>query len=228
MPSQPVGLADAISQYGPYPNDHPQTLAELVDADPDTLTHPLAWWLRKQAVTVTNRSENHYINTPVDVLGLIRNGYVIHPIDKTWRSYALTADRQPELEQRDTNRMRYRVVTTKLLPKPDDLAVLGTARTGDKKPAWLIVYAGTPDVLAKNGVEQGLSRIVATRDVVDIVFYYRDKEGTETFYSVRAGHGQVNSVDAPWPHETAAHATAIASHFSGDTVAASASLKETQ
>lgn len=190
--SDPRTLTEALAQFGSYPEDHPQTVAELVSAEPDTLSHPLAWFLRKQAIEATRSSERHYVNGPQDALRLLRNGYVLHPWEGSWVSYALTGDRQVALVPHDKGGVRTLRKATRLIPKADDLPDLPHGATrGGKKAAWLVIYGGTPEVLSKPHVATGLATLRRRVPTADIVFYTCDAAaGTPpTLWSVTAGCG---------------------------------------
>jgi len=176
---------------GTYPDDHPQTLAELIEADPGTITSPLAWELRHQAVSLTQRHEKHYITDPWQVLNLITKGYVLHPWTGAWKSYALSGDRQPILTPSDTGTFRYQAKATRLIPKADDLPALPRPERHGKQPGWLLCYGGTPEVLSKPGVARGLASLASRVPVVDVVFYHVDPDQNiaPTLWSVRAGCG---------------------------------------
>ena len=151
---------------------------------------------------VTSTWEQHYVNSPWDVLELVVSGYVIHPWDGAWRTYALSADKQPILVPSEKGRMRYLSHGTRLLPKPDDLGPLPRRGDGTGQSSWLVVYGGTPDVLSKNGVPQGLVRLGRTKPLSDIVFY-SSGEGTEPkLWSIKAGTGVKGSTKAGAKEET--------------------------
>ena len=190
--TDPRTLSEALADLGAYPADHPQSLAELVLADPESLTHPLAWFLRKQAVEATRSSQRHYVNGPQDALRLLRNGYVLHPWEGCWVSYALTGDRQVALVPHDKGGVRTLRKATRLLPKADELPDLpaGTTRSG-RKAAWLVIYGGTPEVLSKPHVAQGLASLRRRVPTADVVFYTCDAAAgvAPTLWSVAAGCG---------------------------------------
>lgn len=196
---EPRTLVEALETLGPYPADHPQTLLELLDADPESLNHPLAWWLRGQAVEVRRSSEAHYIRSPKDALKLLKNGYVLHPWSGKWNAYALSENRQvirvPHARGGTTPLRK----VTPIIPKAADLPTLprGASRDGrsTKSPAWLVIYGGTPDVMTKPGVARGLASLQARSPVADVLFFDGDKRSGRppTLWSVKAGHGiQVN------------------------------------
>lgn len=192
-----------LSQAFPgYPTDHPQSLADLVSAEPDTVSHPLAWFLRKQTVEAMRSADHHYVRSPGDALTLLRNGYALHSLRGGWVSYALNADRRVVLVPSENSKyggMRSLRKQTRLLPKPEDLPDIPiTAKRGNKKPAWLVIYGGTPEVLDKDHVAAGLARLQRCVAVADICFYDADPdEGVApTLWSVRAGRG-VSSTGGP-------------------------------
>lgn len=218
MAEKIYGLSEAFEKYGAYPKEYPQTLAELLDASPDSLKHPLAWWLRHQAVDVSNRSEAHYINTPADVAELIRKGYVIHPLDKAWKSYALSADRQPILQPNAKGSLSYQTITTRIIPKPEDLAPLSSPSRSIRKASWLLVYGGKPDVLAKPGVAPGLAKLARMKPIADVVFYHRNNEGISSFWSVRAGTGTQAGVVTGFDNHLHEQVVSIAQAMEGPTL----------
>jgi hypothetical protein len=205
-------LSDEIGKWGEYPLDHPQTLAELMDADPKTIQHPLARALRAMAVDLTNRSEKHYITGPWSVLELIAKGYVIHPWSDAWVCYALSGERQPILVPKKPKKgeasstaQEYLRKATRLIPHAEDLPTLPHER-GKRESAWLIVYGGTPEVLSKPGVAKGLTTLARKLPISDVVFYHSDTEtGTQpTLWSVRAGCGMSgasrhSAIEVPFP-----------------------------
>lgn len=196
MSAEPTMLSEA---FPGYPENHPQTLADLVNADPDTIDNDLAWFLRRQAVEAVRSSDRHYVRSPADVLELLRNGYALHSLRGGWVSYALTGDRRVVLVPSEGNKyggMRSLRKQTRLLPKPADLPSFpATAHSGNKKPAWLVIYGGTPAVLDKEHVAAGLARLQRSVPVADICFYDSDPEAgiAPTLWSVRAGTGVSSS-----------------------------------
>lgn len=172
-----------------YPEDHPQTLAALLDADPESIKEPVAWELRHQALGVARSWESHFVTSPWDVLELIVSGYVIHPWEKAWKSYALSSDRQPILVPSDKGSARYLSKATKLLPKPSDLGPLPQGTSANRSAAWLVVYGGSPEVLSRDGVIPGLVRLTRSVQVADIVFFDREAQGQPTLWSVKANTG---------------------------------------
>jgi hypothetical protein len=188
----PKTLAQAIASFGSYPEDHPSTLRGLLDAEPDTITHPLAWFLRAQAVEVKRSAEQHYVNSPKDAFKLLRNGYVLHPWTGKWTSYALSGSRQVITVPHPRGGVTPLLVHTPILPKHDDLLALPPgARNAAKQPAWLVIFGGTPDVLSKPGVAKGLNTLRRRAPVADVLFFDRDTDaGTPpTLWSLVAGVG---------------------------------------
>lgn len=209
--SDPTTLTEALRAWPqPYPADQPQTLAAIVDADPATVTHPLAWWLRRQAINVANRRDGHFINSPADVKDLISKGYVLHPWDNKWRSYALTDTRQPVLVTDDNGKKHYLVVTTPILPKPEEL---------DTTYRWLVLYGGDTSILTKPGVAAGLGKLCRRRTVADICFYTRETD--TVFSSIRAAVTNRNGIDEPVAAEVADAFTAIGAAITSSALPAS-------
>lgn len=203
MPTQkePGTISAALAAHGSYPEDHPQTLTDLVNADPSTITHPLAWFLRKQAIASTRSADRHHIRGPGDVLKLLSNKYVLHPWEGKWVSYALSSDRQVVLVPDDRGGLKSLRKATQKLPRKEDLPdIPASAHRGGKKPAWLVIYGGNPDVLDKEFVARGLATLQRTAAVADICFYECDPDAglAPTLWSVRAGVG-VTSGDVPVP-----------------------------
>lgn len=189
--SDPRTLTEALA-LGPYPEDHPQTLADLVAADPDTLSHPLAWFLRKQAIEATRAAERHYVTGPKDALRLLGNGYALHAWDGAWVSYGLSADRQVILTPHEKGGVRAMRKATRLIPKVEDLPELPAGQSvSGKRASWLVIFGGTPEVLSKPHVAQGLATLQRRLPIADIVFYSCSADGGQapTLWSVRAGTG---------------------------------------
>lgn len=214
--STPAGITEALQLWGSYPDDHPQTLADLREADPDTITHPLAWWLRHQTTDATNRSESHYITGLKDAFDCYHNKYVLHAWTKRWRAYALTANRQPMLNQHPGG-TGYKVVTTRLLPKPDDLPALPPVKRSNanstRQPGWLVLYGGDPDILTKEHVETGLAKLIRTRPVLDVLFT-GPSDGAPTLYSLRNACGMnANDIGFDFPDGTSTHVTTLKGAF---------------
>lgn len=185
-----VTKAKGLSELFPeYPADHPQTLQELFEAEPSTLSNPVAWELRRQSVQMAHSTETHYVNTPWDVLKLITSGYVIRPFEKGWVSHALSATRQPILIPREDGSLRYQKKATKLLPKPDELPNLYRGSGNKRAPAWLVVYGGSPEILEKEPVRKGLAKLTRMRAIADIVFYENLPDALPTLWSIKAGTG---------------------------------------
>ena len=185
-------LSTLSEAFPGYPDDHPQTLQELVDADPDTIHHPTAWFLRKQAVEVRRSTEKHYINGPKDAFRMLRNNYVLHPWTGKWSSYGLSENRQVIMVPHPNGGTTSLRARTAIIPKPDDLPRLPRSRgQHTRQPAWLILHGGTPDVLSKPGVARGLATLNRRCPIADVLFYHCDKEGgiPPTLWSVRAGLG---------------------------------------
>lgn len=197
--SDPRSLAEAITAFGSYPEDHPQTLRDLLEADPDTISHPLAWFLRAQAVEVKRSSEQHYINSPKDAFHLLRNGYVLHPWTGKWTSYALSAQRQVVYVPHARGGTTPLRVNTPILPKFDALPALpAESRQTAKQPAWLVIFGGDPAVLSKPGVAKGLSTLRRRAPIADVLFFHKDIEtGTPpTLWSLVAGVGMSDTGSA--------------------------------
>lgn len=182
-------LSDVIPGY---PEDHPQSLRELIDASPESITHELAWFLRKEGVEVRRSSERHYINGPEDAFTLLKNKYVLHPLTGRWSSYALSETRQVITVPHQSGGSVPLRAHTPIIPKAKDLPPLPRAHgKSTKQPGWLIIHGGTPDVLSKPGVARGLAHLQETVSVRDILFYSYDKNAgvPPTMWSVRAGKG---------------------------------------
>lgn len=175
-----------------YPQDHPQTLRELLAADPDTISHPLAWALRAQAVEVKRSSSSHQINGPKDAFRLLKNGYALHPWTGKWQSYALSSARELVQVPHPRGGTRPMRVSTPIIPKFDDLPQIprGTESAG-RKPAWMLVFGGTPEVLSKDGVARGLATLQARAPIADVLFFSKDAANGEppTMWSLAAGRG---------------------------------------
>lgn len=189
--TDPRTLSEALA-LGPYPEDHPQTLADLVAADPDSLSHPLAWFLRKQAIEATRAAERHYVTGPKDALSLLNKRYALRAWEGAWVSYGLSADRQVILVPHDKGGVRSLRKATRIIPKAEDLPELPPGRSKNgKRAAWLVIYGGDPQVLSKPHVAQGLATLQRRVPVADIVFYDCPSEGGQapTLWSVRAGTG---------------------------------------
>lgn len=196
---EPKTLAEAIASFGQYPEDHPQTLRELLDADPDHVHHPLAWFLRAQAVEVKRSSEQHYINSPKDAFKLLKNGYGLHPWTGKWVAYALSSSRQMIYQPHPRGGLAPLRVHSPLIPKVTDLPRLPPGPTSaTKQPAWLVVYGGDPAVMSKPGVARGLSTLIRRVSVADVLFFDRDKAGLRppTLWSLMAGVGMAETGSA--------------------------------
>lgn len=187
----PATLSAALAEFGAYPADHPQTLADLLDADPDTISHPLAWWLRRQAVEVSRASERHHINSPKDAMRLLRNNYALHPWTGKWTAYALDERRQLVYVPHARGGVTPLRHHSPLIPKAEDLPRLPRARGGDRQPSWLVLFGGDPQVLSKKGVARGLSTLQRRLPVADVLFFQRDVDAgvPPTLWSVKAGVG---------------------------------------
>lgn len=197
--SDPKTLAEAIASFGPYPEDHPQTLRGLLDADPDTIKHPLAWFLRAQGMDVRRSAEQHYINGPADALRLLRNGYVLHPWTGKWASYALSGSRTVMHTPHPRGGNTPLRVRTAIIPKHEDLPPLPRhGRDGQKSPAWLVIYGGTPEVLSKPGVARGLATLRRRAPVADVLFFHKDADAgiPPTLWSIQAGVGMADTGSA--------------------------------
>jgi len=189
---EPTTLSEAIAQLGPYPLDHPQTMQALINADPDTISHPLAWFLRSQGVGVSRSAEAHYVNSPKDAFALLKNKYVLHPWTGKWTTYAMTGSRQVAVVPHPKGGTTPLCVHTAIIPKMRELPSLPYEdRNSTRQPAWLVIYGGTPEVLGKPGVAKGLATLLRHAPVADVLFYTRSDEGitVPTMWSVKAGVG---------------------------------------
>lgn len=192
-------LAEAFASFDSYPADHPQTLRALLDADPDKITHPLAWFLRSQSVDVKRSSEQHYVNGPKDAFKLLKNGYVLHPWTGKWVAYALSSQRQvinvPH-ERGGVTPLRFH---SPLIPKATDMPRLPVGSSqSEKQPAWLLIFGGGPEVLSKPGVARGLATLRRRTPVSDVLFFHRDIETSTppTLWSLVAGVGMSDTGSA--------------------------------
>lgn len=192
---EPNTLTEALATLGPYPADHPQTLRGLLDADPESLSHPLAWFLRREAVEVQRSTEAHYIHGPKDAFRLLKNGYVLHPWTGKWTSYALSESRQvikvPHPRGGTTPLRKATPIIPKLTELPDLPRSAGRDGRSTKTPAWLLIFGGTPEVLSKPGVARGLATLQARGTVADVLFFDRDKQSGRppTLWSLKTGCG---------------------------------------
>lgn len=202
----PKTLAEAIASFGPYPEDHPQTLRDLLDADPETISHPLAWYLRAQAVEVKRSTEQHYINSPRDAFRLLRNGYMLHPWTGKWVAYALSGSRTVLSVPHPRGGVTPLRVRTPIIPKADDLPKLPRSADGRRTPTWLVIYGGTPEVMSKPGVARGLASLRRRKPVADVLFFHKDPTSgvAPTLWSLQAGvglreNGSATGVVVPFP-----------------------------
>lgn len=150
-----------------WPPTWPQTLFDLVEGEPDGLA-PAARALRAQAVDLIRRDGLPRVTTFADVVDLCTANKVFHPVEGRWRSYAIDADRHPMLEPATSRRRRWKVVSTPLAPTCDDLPPLPGSKFG-QRAGWLLLYGGSIDVLARNGVVGRLLPTVRRRHLLDIV-----------------------------------------------------------
>lgn len=197
--SEPLSITEALKSFGEYPEDHPQTLQELLEADPEDITHELAWFLRAQAVEVKRSSEDHYINGPTDSFRLLKNSYVLHPWTDKWVSYGLSARRQVITTPHARGGVSSLRVYTPIIPKVTDLPKLPNPATKSvKRPAWLVIFGGSPEVLSKPGVAQGLATLQRRAEIADIQFFHRDRDAgiPPTLWSLRAGVGMQDTGSA--------------------------------
>lgn len=197
--TDPKTLAQAIESFGSYPEDHPQTLRELLDADPDEISHPLAWFLRSQAVEVKRSAEQHYVNGPKDAFKLLRNGYVLHPLTGKWSAYALSEQRQVINVPHARGGVVPLRVHTPIIPKATELPRLPpNSPNASKRPAWLLIYGGNPEVLSKPGVARGLATLRRRAPISDVLFFELDKDGGKppTLWSLVAGVGLADTGSA--------------------------------
>jgi hypothetical protein len=200
--SEPKSLTDA---FGDYPLDHPQTLRALLDADPDSITHPIAWFLRGQAVDVMRSTDQHYINGPKDAFKLLKNGYVLHPWTGRWTTYALGETRQVLMVAHPRGGTTPLRKSTAMLPRVDDLPQLPPGTRGSaKRPSWLVIFGGEPSVLSKPGVARGLATLHRRVPVADVLFFHRDPAAgiTPTLWSAAAGVG-LSDTGAPGGRDVA-------------------------
>jgi hypothetical protein len=202
MNATKLSLSEMITDYPP---DHPQNLKELVGASPALITDEKAWELRSQVLSVVRGWDTHCVNSPWDALNLITSGYVLHPWEKAWKSYALNPGRQPVLEFSPKGRSRYQCKSTKLLPKPEELPDLYATVTKSRKPAWLVIYGGNPKILEKEPVRLGLAKLSRMRPIADILFYSNEENKEPVLWSTKAGTGirgtsRAASNEEPFPH----------------------------
>jgi len=171
-----------------YPEEYPQNLADLVEAEIETITDPVARELRKQTLAVVRAGVAHFINGPWDVLELLTSGYVLRSWDKAWASYALDPSRQPILVPNQNGVSTYLKKHTKLLPKIDDLPPLYTGRE-KTPPKWLVIYGGSPEILKKEPVRKGLLRLTREVKVADFIFFQKGDNEAPVLWSTKAGTG---------------------------------------
>lgn len=187
--TEPTLLSEAIPGY---PADAPQTLMDLLEADPKSVTHPVAQLLVKQAVKAVRSAEKHYVRGPEDVLHLLSNDRVLRPWDGAWVSYGLSADRQVILRPNAHGTLSSLRKATRLLPKADELPEFPRSSwRGSKKPVWLVIYRGRPEVLDKPHVTAGLATLARRAPIGDICFYDCDADAgiAPTLWSMRARIG---------------------------------------
>ena len=198
-----VTFYSKLSEVFPdYPEHLPQTLTALREADPEALAScPQALLLRGQMSDLLEVHASHTIHSPWDALELLSRGYVLHPFERKWRAYLLDEHRRPVLSN-VSGSSRYTSLVSPIIFKPE-------AFRGIKHGyRWLVVYGGSPDILSKPGVSQGLATCLrdASAAVSDVLFY--DRAATPVvLYSARAGTGMVTKGLPQVDHEllTALH-----------------------
>lgn len=195
-PREPRGLSDLVPGY---PEDHPQTLKALWEADPDQIHHQVAWELRRMTFEAVRSTGAKRVHSPIEAFTLLKNGYALRPLEGAWTSVGLSETREVIRVPHHRGGVATLRVYTPLIPKVDDLPVLPRTpgRRSGKTAAWLVIYGGTPEVLSKPGVAKGLATLrrrlprEKRAGVADILFFHKDLEAgvPPTLWSVMAGCG---------------------------------------
>lgn len=199
-----------------YPADAPQNFVGVWQADLDQLP-PAAREVRRHLVDFRNAIEQQPIRSAADMADLLESGR-LRPLANCWLVISLGEDRRRVLapvitedglgavidaarsEQTDTTRAVRRALAqaasfrwawqshvSRRVPLAADLdAALPLPRGG----RYVLVFGGSPDLLAHDGVTEALERLLGHAPVSDIVFWALNQGAAPTCFSVGENRGQ--------------------------------------
>ena len=199
-------LSDTIQKLAAnWSPDFPATLTEWCEADTDGWSEE-QFAFRRAIKDVINKADAPYMNTAQDIFRVKcveRRGIFTH--HNQWLAAAVDSARVLQVEKGPRG-TRYRVVRSRLLPKPGEVPPLAREQSvTDREPGWFLFYGGDPGVLAKPHVVAGLSKLIRERPILDVLF--TEKAGDPpALYSVRNGFGITTSdVGVDFPEESRPH-----------------------
>lgn len=191
----------------------PGSIVDLVATDYANLRSAPARELRNQVDVAFMRRNRIRLDGPEAVRAFLLDqgtgtgpaGPMLWKQEPSWNTILLTSDRSIALsDYSPRSDPRYVVERGALIPKLADLdaqfealdakakRMLYIADTS-KKPVWLAIYTGSPEVLAKPHVTKGLNTLVSSGRVVDVCFYSEpdpsEPEKLTGLWSLRSEYG---------------------------------------
>ena len=190
----PSEVGDSLEELALIPKDTFEAIVASLEPD---LAY-LVKHLRYQARDLIHSNDGEApIGTPVAVAASLRDGR-LRPKPNWWTAYPLDKRHRRVAARYKSRGSRYAVLLRQKFPTNDELIKDLEAANG-----YLVVWGGTPDVLAIKGVAERITAFTAA-PLVDVVFW---EASTLTLHSLRFGLGESPSgrVDFPSAIQTTAH-----------------------
>jgi hypothetical protein len=183
-------LPELFSEWG---SEQPLRLTDLINADYETLD-PRARALRAQAVALVHQFEREPVQTAADARKLLERNHLPSP-KRRWCAVALDDTLQRTYTRAEGGAMRMVHTVSDNVP---DTKVLSRRAPLPKEGKYLLIYGGSPDVLAGPGVVEALALLRSQAAIADILFWDENRD-VSTFYSVGSKLGSRGADRVPFP-----------------------------
>ena len=177
-------------------DNDPKDGPSLLQAEPAALSET-ARALRQVLVDTVKGTSRVTLTGPAAVRDALKRR-LLQPHTDRWTLYGLGQDRRLVQAAREDGGTRNLMVPGDKLPDPASLPPLPH---GGK---WLVIWKGSIDTLAIDGVPNRLAKLQREVAVADVIFYdHQDREGEPTLYSVRLGRGARGNTPVGFPNPAA-------------------------
>lgn len=181
----PSEVGDSLAELVSIPKDTLEEILKPLDEDLSTLI----WNLRFHAVEVLRSGEREApLGTPSAVAEALRDGH-LRPKDNWWIAYPLDTRHRRVVGPHRSGASRFMLVLRSKFPTNDDISKIEAAK------GYLVIWGGSPDVLAIKGVPERIKSLTAAT-LVDVMFW--DKSA-RTLHSLRFGHGGTETDKCDFP-----------------------------
>lgn len=188
----PSEVGDSLEELALIPKEAFQAVLDSLDPDIANLVKHLRWQARD--LVYSNEGEAP-LGTPAAVAAALRDGK-LRPRSNWWIEYPLDARHRRIAARHKSSGSRYVVHVRPKFPTNEQIPTIEATN------GYLVIWGGSPDVLAIKGVPERIAAFTAA-PLVDVMFW---EQSTQTLHSLRFGLGESPSgrVDFPTALQTTA------------------------